>query len=360
MVDVHMSHSRLWNRLEAAKLSRMKRWITLLALVATAACAREPAPAPVASVSLPDAATRPADHAPVQVQMQHVRLNVADGIVLTVDHLRGEMVSRTSAPPAFDDPHSYILRIATAETSMDMPSLANLMNQYVFAYAGAPLSGISVHTTPDGRIEETGTMHKGVPLHFSMKASVSATQDGRLRLHVDSVSVLGLPSKGLMDVFGLKMDDVVSLKNRRGLEIDGNDIVIAIGEVLPPPEVQGRLSRVVVEGDRLIQTFAVEPGHAAPAPLTPSDSHAANYLYFSGSDLRFGKLTMAGADLQLIDADPKDPFDFFPTKYMTQLVAGYSKTTATGGLQAFLPDYDDLMAQRNSGNVNRPGVSTVR
>jgi hypothetical protein len=58
--------------------------------------------------------------------------------------------------------------------------------------------------------------------------------------------------------------------------------------------------------------------------------------------VRFGKLTMIDADMRLIDADPSDPFDFFPDHYNDQLVAGYSKTTASGGLSVYVPDYNRI------------------
>ena len=51
---------------------------------------------------------------------------------------------------------------------------------------------------------------------------------------------------------------------------------------------------------------------------------------------------MTGADLQLIDSDPRDPFDFFPARYRQQLVAGYSKNTPQGGLKTYMPDFNDL------------------
>ena len=54
---------------------------------------------------------------------------------------------------------------------------------------------------------------------------------------------------------------------------------------------------------------------------------------------RFGKLTMSDADMQLIDADPSNPFDFFPAHYDKQLIAGYSRNTPRKGLQVFMPDY---------------------
>ena len=53
-------------------------------------------------------------------------------------------------------------------------------------------------------------------------------------------------------------------------------------------------------------------------------------------------VTSIETDLQLIDADPKDPFDFSPERYNEQLVAGYSKNTANKGLMVFMPDLNDL------------------
>jgi hypothetical protein len=51
---------------------------------------------------------------------------------------------------------------------------------------------------------------------------------------------------------------------------------------------------------------------------------------------------MHDVDMQLIDADPGNPFEFFPDHYHEQLVAGYSKTTATGGLRVYMPDYGNI------------------
>jgi hypothetical protein len=279
----------------------------------------------------------------VQIEMRNVRLYVDEGIILDIRSLRGEMVSRAAGePPIFDDQRSYLLRLDAGEMSMDTASLGNLMNRHIFAYEGAPLKDITVRPSDkDGQIEQRGTLKKGVAVPFAMRARVGATPDGRLQMHVESVKALGVPVKGLLDLFGLEMDDVVSLKDRRGVAVAENDIIISPGEVLPPPEIRGHLSRAEMRGGRLFQTFA-SPDGRAPATLKPPDPRARNYIYFSGNDITFGKLTMSGADLQLIDADPKDPFDFYPRKYQAQLVAGYSKTTPQKGLKTYMPDYNDL------------------
>jgi hypothetical protein len=281
----------------------------------------------------------------VQIEMKNVRLHAADGIVLNVASLQGLMVSRKAGvPPVFDDQQSYVLRLSRAEVSLDLTSLQNLLNQHVFAYKGAPLENLTVQND-QGRLALKGKLNKGIAVPFSVKASVSATPDGRLRLHGESMKAVGIPAKGLLDLFGLKLENVVDIKARRGIEIQDNDIIISAGQVLPPPEIAGRLVRATVSGDRLVQVFDDPAGRPSGKAIHPPPG-ARNYIYFGGGEIRFGKLTMHDADLQLIDNDPKDPFDFFPARYEAQLIAGYSKNTPARGLRTVMPDYDDLRSRR--------------
>jgi hypothetical protein len=277
----------------------------------------------------------------VNIEMKNVHLHADDGIILDVAYLRGQMISRKEGqPPAFDDPTSYVLRVGAADVSMDLTSLQNLLNERIFTGPHAPLTDIHVKLADDGRLQTSGKLHEGVTVPVSMKASVGAAPDGRLRLHVEAEKALGIPTTGLLAVFHLTVDDLVSLKNQRGVQIDGNDIFITPGLVVPPPELRGKLATVEIKDGRLVQTFVRDP--AIATPLHPPTA-APNYLYFSGSVLRFGKLTMSGADLQIVDADPSTPFDFFPREYAKQLVAGYSRTTASGGLIAYMPDYSEAV-----------------
>jgi hypothetical protein len=167
------------------------------------------APAVTPPVTTPSAV---ASTEPVQIEMKNVRLHPADGIILEIAYLRGEMISRTPGRhPVFDDQNSYVLQVFSADISMDMSSLTHLMNDYLFAYKGAPLHDVSVEID-EGRLKQKATLHKGVPIPITTKATVSATPDGRLKLEADKVSALGVPAKGLMGLFGLELADVVSLK----------------------------------------------------------------------------------------------------------------------------------------------------
>jgi hypothetical protein len=315
-------------------------WLLLAAL--SSGCARHDGVAAASPPAQPPREAPPAASKAthVQVAMQHVRLHVADGIVLDVASLRGEMISRTNGPPVFDDGRSYVMQISSAVVSMDMSSLQTLLNRFAFGYEGAPLKNVRVRND-GGRLEMKGTLHKGIDVPFSTKASLSATPDGRMRLHVDSMKAVGIPAKGLLGLFGLELDDVVKLRQSRGIEVQENDIVIDPGEILPPPEMRGKLTRIELQGDRLSQIFGDASGKHLPR-LSPPDPSARNYIYFGGGDIRFGKLTMHGADLQLIDSDPRDPFEFSPPEYNKQLVAGYSKNTPSHGLKTYMPDIDDV------------------
>jgi hypothetical protein len=50
---------------------------------------------------------------------------------------------------------------------------------------------------------------------------------------------------------------------------------------------------------------------------------------------------MHDADMELIDEDQRDPFEFSPAGYVKQLVAGYSKNAADGSLRVYMPDLDE-------------------
>jgi hypothetical protein len=137
---------------------------------------------------------------------------------------------------------------------------------------------------------------------------------------------------------------MIDWSHARGVRAEQNDLVLSPLELLPAPAVRGRLLTVEFIPDGLIQTFgSVEPG---PAPLTLPDSAGPRYMYFQGGTLRFGKLTMNPADLLIFDLTPDSRFDFFLDRYNEQLVRGYSRNTAAGGLITYMPDYKETGGRR--------------
>lgn len=283
--------------------------------------------------------------------MRNVHLHVAEGVVINVETLQSELVG--SAPgkaPAFDDPASYTMRLKAAEMSMDAGSLTALVGR-VFG-TGSPVKDLKL-SIEEGSIKQTGKLQRGIVIPFSMKTSVSPTPDGRIRLHATSLKAIGIPVKGMLDLFGVELDNLMKAPGGRGITIEGDDILLSPADVLPPPATEGRVKNVRVAGDRLVMTM-VGPGGPPRRPSTLPEPASRNYLYFYGGTVRFGKLTMDDADLQLVDADPRDLFDFFPARYFKQLVAGYSRTTSRGGLKVMMPDYADIGTA--AGAVRPPRV----
>jgi hypothetical protein len=135
------------------------------------------------------------------------------------------------------------------------------------------------------------------------------------------------------------MAKLINTRKTRGITVEDNDLILDPTLMLPPPRMRGRITAVRIQGDEIIQTFGKGSG-------APAQSPRSNYMAYRGGVLRFGKLTMTDTDMRLIDADPTDPFDFFPDHYSEHLVAGYSKTTAAGGLLVYMPDFNKIAKAR--------------
>ena len=99
----------------------------------------------------------------------------------------------------------------------------------------------------EGAMKQKGVMHKGLDLPFKTKSEISATADGRIRVHTRSVKLGFLPVKPIMKLFSIEMDDMVKIKPGHGATVQDNDILLDPGQMLPPPRMNGRLRRVWLE-----------------------------------------------------------------------------------------------------------------
>src|SRR5262245_6312258 len=280
------------------------------AVTATAeAAGRPPEPAPAARAASPIRCG---------IEMRRVALHVAEGVVLQVANLDGEFVSHSAAtPPVFDDPQSYTLKLRSADIAMDAASLTNLLRQRAFASPKSPLHDVDV-SIEAGVMHVKGRLRKGIDVPFSMTAEVSATPDGLMRLHGASLKTAGVPVKGLLDLLGIKLDDLAKMPPGSGIRAEGDDLIVDAAAILPPPATEGRLRQLQIRSG-LVQMRMAGPAEPPARPRTLPVPSARNYLYFYGGTIRFGKLTMSEADMQLVDANQADPFDFFPAHYKAQL-----------------------------------------
>ena len=289
-----------------------------------------------------DAEPKPAMAAPADtvtsVQMQNVDFYVDPQIPLHISRLSGTMMSRTRGPVMFDDKRSFVIRVTAAEAGLTGPALSALLNKYVFNYSGSPITNLRV-TVSGNEIIQKGTLHKVGALPFEIRASLSVTPDGRIRLHPTRTEIIGLHVDRLMSGLGLPLSKIIDLSKAKGATVSGNDIFLSPTAVIPPPEIQGHVTAVRVENNLVIMTF----GSPASTPMIAvPDTSARNYMYYKGGTLQFGKLMMLDADMFITDLDPADPFRFDLDRYKPQLVAGYSRTLQSGGLEVWMRDIDKI------------------
>ena len=272
---------------------------------------------------------------PTQVSMHNVDFHIDPTTILNIDQLRGAMVAKKAGDPVnFDNKNDFILKIDTARIAMHPASLDNLMNRYVFGYPGASLRNLTI-TMSGKQLVQQGIMHKIVDIPFTMWADVSADH-GEIRIHPTKVDICNINGLGLLKAVGMTLEKMLNIPPGHGVTAEKNDLLLDPEAILPPPQIQARLTDVHVEGDELVQIF--DAGEHLP-PLTLPKPQYKNTMYYRGGTLRMGKLLMIDADMQVVDLDPSDRFDFFIDRYNEQLVEGCSRNQPNYGLVVFMRDF---------------------
>lgn len=276
-----------------------------------------------------------------RVQMRNVDYYVGPRLPLRIRQLSGSMRSRAGGAVVFDDKLSFIISVESAEIGLTAADLGVLLNRYVFAYKGSPLTGLRISISGDEIIQK-GTLHKIAALPFEMRATVSVTPEGMIRIHPVRTEIVGLHVDRLMRGLDLPLEKIIDLKKAKGATVRGNDLYLDPVSIMPPPQIEGRVTAVRIESGQLVMIFGPAPAMQMPVP----DSDARNYMYYKGGTLRFGKLMMLDADMLITELDPVDSFRFDLDRYQPQLVAGYSKTLASGGLEVWMRDIDKLATRK--------------
>ena len=320
--------------------------LVALAVIAATALRQAPPLKSAAGNATRDSIEAPANlgsTVPTNVTMRNVDFHAAEGVVLRVRRLAGEMHATKNGIVDFDDITSYVIDVSSAEVGMTGADLTNLMNNHVFAYRGSPLSHLRVEIA-NNVLRQTGTLHKGVDIPFDMTANVGLTDDGRIVLHATRVRILGVNGLALMKALGLNLEKMMDLSKAQGVSVKGNDLFLDALALLPPPHVRGRLSAVRLEDNQLVQTIGLLADSLAPRQTI--DTTVTNYMLYRGGTLHFGKLFMTNAEMLVVDGDPHDAFDFDNPHYQRQLIAGHSKTLPDLGLEVWMPDAKALACRR--------------
>jgi hypothetical protein len=266
--------------------------------------------------------------------MRNLNLLVSEGVHLQVRYLDGRSISvEKDRPVVLDDKTSFQIQIESAETAVDYESLSRLMNDYVFAYEGAPVRDLEITQEEDADqrdlVELNGHLTSALGTPFEIEGRPEVTAQGDLRIRTTDVQAFDIEVEGLLKLLGIEAEDMISSLEERGVKVEGNDVVLLLDRLMPPPRISGRATSVQVTQTGLVIHF----GGAETAA-----SGKGNYLYYRGGTIRIGKMTMRDADLRIVDQDPGDAFEFSVDRLNDQLQAGYAKLQADGGLTMHVHD----------------------
>jgi len=187
--------------------------------------------------------------------MRNILYHFTDRIAVHIIRLQGSLVpTRAQSIPVFDDKESFAVALKSAEISISTDALANVLNDHVFASAEAPLKKLTI-ATRGNVLRIKGQLHSRDDIPFDTEGTLTATAERRIRVHVQKIKTAHLRVKGIMDLLGVKMADLVKANNVAGVRIEENDLVLDPSRILPPPRIQGRISAVRVQGNQIVQTF---------------------------------------------------------------------------------------------------------
>ena len=137
--------------------------------------------------------------------------------------------------------------------------------------------------------------------------------------------------------------DLFQPKGIPGIEVSGNESFFDTFKLLPPPHIQGQLTKVRVVYPDIEEVF----GNAEDTVTRVEQWR--NFLRLNDGTIDFGKLTMHHVDLIMVDLSDDAWFDLDFNNYQNQLVNGYTRMTPQAGLQIFMPDLDTLPKINKSG-----------
>jgi hypothetical protein len=280
---------------------------------------------------------------PTLVYAHNIMLRKGPDFRIYIVWIAGQMVrTARNENPSFDDPDSFILQIQKGVIHANIGDITNFLNST--ATTDAPLKNIQIH--PVGElIKINGTVKKVVSLPIEIIGSLAATPEGLVRLHIQHISVLKVPMKGLLGAFDVKLSDLMRSTNVAGVAVSGNDIIFDTEKLLPPPHIRGQLTTVQVR----FPDIEVIYGNAADDPTQLAQWH--NFLRFRNGAVNFGKLTMHHTDLTMIDAANEPWFDLDLVNYQNQFVNGVTRMTAQAGVEIYMPSLKNQLPKKAGQSV---------
>jgi hypothetical protein len=282
---------------------------------------------------------------PIRVWVRNAILFPLREVPTLISEMSGSAVpTRTGRPVILDDVRSYGILVEHAELHLHAASLSALMNRYVLPASNGPIKHVDV-TFGAGTMALNGVIAKGrTRIRFKATAVPEPTADGDMRIHITKMTAAGFIPKGLLDALGLKASKVAQPRDTAVFHVVGDDLILPIVSMFPPPKFGGRLRSVKVTPSELTAIVGSTAQTHLPAL-------GRSYIHYGGGVIAFAKLVMKNVDLTVVSKEAGGTVGFSPANYYRQLEAGFATVRPDGGLVAHVPNYATLVKAR-SGPVH--------
>ncbi|WP_109483165.1 hypothetical protein, partial [Paraburkholderia sp. C35] len=233
------------------------------------------------------------------IHVQNVDFYVSGRIGFHVRSLDAQLVPKHPGQPVdLDDPSQYDIHIIAGEVVEPWPAMAALFNDYLLDYAPRSLNDLQL-TAVDGALQVTGGIKlwnhfPGVWLPTVMRGSIAVRDERHLVYRPESVKGVGVPQAGMLRALDVPLASLTPFQ-RKGVVLQGNELVFDQYTVFPPPLLQGRLASADVTDDGLVLKFKRDTGlPVARAPAGAGDS----FVWIESGDVKmFNSLVVNGRTL---------------------------------------------------------------
>ncbi|MGH8779263.1 hypothetical protein [Paraburkholderia sp.] len=271
------------------------------------------------------------------IHVQNVDFYVAGKIGFHVRTLDAQMAPKHPGQPVdLDDPDQYDIHILGGEVVEPWPAMAALFNDYLLDYSPRSLNDLQLKPA-NGSLDVTGGIKlwnhfPGVWLPTKMHGTLVVRDERHLVYTPDSVSVLGVPQAGLLRALNIPLASLTPFA-RKGVKLDGNQLVFDQYTVFPPPVLQGRLESAEVTDEGLVLKFRREAGAAVAHPPANAGGAGASFVWIESGDIKmFNSLVVNGRTLIHDSACTTDPMHFDLYAYRRDVSKGRVRMGEDGSL----------------------------
>jgi hypothetical protein len=248
--------------------------------------------------------------------------------------------TREGNPIVLDDVTSYAIAVDHASLRLTADDVTVLMNRHILPMGNSPIKHVDVSFN-DGSIGMSGTMVKlGVSVPFTATAVLSPTSRGDLRVRITDMRAGEIVPKRVMDALGMQMSNIAQPANPQAFHMEGDDMIVPLASMFPPPRFTGRLTAVRVTPAGLFGTIGEQDQADQPGVQSRS------YLRMRGGTVMFAKLTMRDTDMTMVPLDAGRDLGFSPVHYYLQMVGGETISQPDRSLVARVKDFRDVRPDR--------------